>query len=116
METQLTDNDWQDVTPPQKHLNDRVIRLPRGKVLGGCSSTNATVWVRGHPENFNGWERQGCEGWGYADVLPYFKKCENVMYDGGCVLCGRLSTAELWRYCVGYRRYETRLVEALAAL
>ena len=42
METQLTDNDWQDVTPPQKHLNDRVIRLPRGKVLGGCSSTKGS--------------------------------------------------------------------------
>mgnify|MGYP003878672927 CR=1 FL=1 len=78
--TQLTEQDWQDATPPQKHLNDRIVRLPRGKVFGGCSSTNATVYVRGHPENFNGWARDGCEGWSYDEVLPFFKKAENCRY------------------------------------
>ena len=89
MDLQLTEQDWQDETPPQAHLNDRVIRLPRGKVLGGCSNLNCTVYVRGNAENFNGWEREGCEGWGYKDVLPYFKKAENIM----CVTAQRCCCA-----------------------
>ena len=63
-------------TEPQKHLNNRKIYLPRGKVLGGCSSTNAMAYVRGNKQDYNDWANQGCQGWGYQDVLPYFKKSE----------------------------------------
>lgn len=64
-------------TEPQKHALNRKIYLPRGKVLGGCSSTNAMAYVRGNKEDYNDWEKLGNKGWGYKDVLPYFKKSEN---------------------------------------
>jgi choline dehydrogenase len=64
-------------TEPQEHALNRKIYLPRGKVLGGCSSTNAMVYVRGNKEDYNDWAAMGNKGWGYADVLPYFKKSEH---------------------------------------
>ncbi len=69
--------DWGFSTAPQQHVNNREIYLPRGKTLGGCSSTNAMAYVRGHKEDFNDWEKLGNKGWGYNDVLPYFIKSEN---------------------------------------
>lgn len=62
---------------PQAHLNNRRIYQPRGKVLGGCSSTNAMAYIRGQREDFDHWKSLGNEGWGYEDVLPYFKKSEH---------------------------------------
>lgn len=79
-DNQLTPLDWQFKTTPQPQQNGRVGNWPRGKVLGGCSSINAMVYVRGCAENYDSWERDGCEGWGYKDVLPYFKKSENCTY------------------------------------
>lgn len=64
-------------TTPQPHLQNRKIYHPRGKVLGGCSSTNAMAYVRGHREDYNHWMLQGNEGWGYDDVLPYFIRSEH---------------------------------------
>lgn len=64
-------------TEPQPHLANRRIYHPRGKVLGGCSSTNAMAYIRGQREDFDSWAAAGCDGWSYNDVLPYFKKSED---------------------------------------
>jgi choline dehydrogenase len=68
---------WGYMTEPQKNLNNRQITAPRGKVLGGSSSINGLVYVRGHSQDFNRWEELGARGWSYADVLPYFKRMEH---------------------------------------
>jgi choline dehydrogenase len=68
--------DWGFSTEPQEHVNDRKLYLPRGKTLGGCSSTNAMAYVRGNKEDYDEWASMGNQGWGYHDVLPYFKKSE----------------------------------------
>jgi choline dehydrogenase len=62
---------------PQKNLDNRKIYQPRGKVLGGCSSTNAMAYIRGQREDYDHWESLGNEGWNYKEVLPYFKKSEH---------------------------------------
>ncbi len=62
---------------PQPHLNNRRIYQPRGKVLGGSSSTNAMAYIRGQHQDYNHWASLGCKGWGYEEVLPYFKKSEH---------------------------------------
>ncbi|MFL0685069.1 MAG: GMC family oxidoreductase [Algoriphagus aquaeductus] len=69
--------DWGFWTEPQEFVNHRRLYLPRGKTLGGSSSTNAMAYVRGHRTDFDEWEKWGNEGWGYDSVLPYFKKSEN---------------------------------------
>ena len=68
--------DWAFWTEPQKHISNRKLYIPRGKTLGGSSSTNAMAYVRGNKEDFNEWASLGNKGWGYEDVLPYFKKSE----------------------------------------
>ena len=72
---------WKYSTVPQKGLNGRVIYFPRGKVLGGSSSTNAMVHLRGNRLDFDGWAELGARGWSYADCLPYFKRSES--WSGG---------------------------------
>ncbi|MHA6645504.1 choline dehydrogenase [Mesorhizobium sp. A623] len=67
---------WNYLSVPQKHLNDRSIVIPRGKVLGGSSSINGMVYVRGNPMDFDRWAEQGATGWSYAEVLPYFLRSE----------------------------------------
>ena len=69
--------DWGYYSEPQKHLLNRKIYLPRGKTLGGCSSTNAMAYVRGNREDYNDWAKLGNKGWGYEEVLPYFLKSEH---------------------------------------
>jgi choline dehydrogenase len=64
-------------TEPQPFLNNRKIYHPRGKVLGGSSSTNAMAYIRGQREDYDAWVANGCGGWSFEDVLPYFKKSEN---------------------------------------
>ena len=64
-------------TEPQKHLDNRKIYHPRGKVLGGSSSTNAMAYIRGQREDYDHWKSLGNEGWGFQDVLPYFRKSEH---------------------------------------
>lgn len=68
---------WHYDTVPQKGLNGRLGMQPRGKVLGGSSSINAMMYIRGAQWDYNNWEAQGNDGWGYQDVLPYFKKAEH---------------------------------------
>jgi choline dehydrogenase len=67
---------WPFWTEPEPHLNNRKLPIPRGRVLGGSSSINGMFFMRGHSLDFDTWRQMGCEGWGYADVLPYFKKME----------------------------------------
>ena len=72
-----TPYNWRYETTPQKHCNDRRMYWPRGKTLGGSSSINAMLYVRGHASDYDHWRQLGNEGWSYDDVLPYFKKAEN---------------------------------------
>jgi choline dehydrogenase len=72
-----TEVDWLYQTEPQAHLNNRVVDWNRGKVLGGSSSINNMVYIRGHRWDYDRWAELGNEEWSYADVLPYFKKSEN---------------------------------------
>ena len=69
--------DWGFASEPEPHLNGRVLATPRGKVLGGSSSINGMVYVRGHARDFDHWAEAGAAGWGHADVLPYFKRMEH---------------------------------------
>lgn len=69
--------DWDYSTGPEPHLNGRELYVPRGKSLGGSSSMNAMMYVRGRPLDYDGWRDAGCEGWGFSDVLPYYRRMEN---------------------------------------
>ncbi|MBB5750266.1 GMC family oxidoreductase [Micrococcus sp. TA1] len=71
-----SDVDWNYFTEPQPELNDRRVHLPRGKVLGGSHALNATIWVRGDRADFDGWAQDGCTGWSWDEVLPYFRAIE----------------------------------------
>ena len=68
--------DWRYFTEAEPHLDGRRLHTPRGKVLGGSSSINGLVYVRGNPLDFERWQAQGASGWGYQDVLPYFRRAE----------------------------------------
>ena len=68
---------WGFETEPEPHLGGRRLATPRGKVMGGSSSINGMVYVRGHARDFDAWEEMGAKGWGYRHVLPYFKRLEN---------------------------------------
>ncbi len=78
----MTRYDWGFQTEPEPHLENRRLACPRGKVIGGSSSINGMVYVRGHARDFDNWVQLGATGWSYADVLPYFKRMEN-WHDGG---------------------------------
>ena len=67
---------WFYHTEPERQLNNRQLYWPRGKVLGGSSSLNAMVYIRGHAKDFDRWETEGATGWNYQSVLPYFKRSE----------------------------------------
>lgn len=69
--------DWGFTSEPEPHLGGRTLVTPRGKVIGGSSSINGMVYVRGHAHDFDHWAESGATGWSYADVLPYFKRMEH---------------------------------------
>ncbi len=73
---------WGYSTEPDPNLNFRTMYWPRGKVLGGSSSINGLIYVRGQPEDYDGWQALGCEGWSYEEVLPYFMRAENQVRGG----------------------------------
>lgn len=77
--------DWGFRTEPEPHLGGRTLATPRGKVIGGSSSINGMVYVRGHARDFDTWADMGAQGWSYADVLPYFRRMESWhgQADGG---------------------------------
>ncbi|NER26687.1 MAG: choline dehydrogenase, partial [Symploca sp. SIO1C4] len=72
-----TEYDWAYYTETQSHLNNRQLYWPRGKVLGGSSSINAMIYIRGHRCDYDYWDKLGNSGWSFSQVLPYFQKCEN---------------------------------------
>jgi choline dehydrogenase len=69
--------DWGYRTAPQAHCHDRELQWPRGKVLGGSSSLNGMIYIRGHRSDYDTWAYLGCAGWSYEDVLPVFKRSED---------------------------------------
>jgi choline dehydrogenase len=69
-------SDWGYKTVPQPHMDGREMPWTRSKITGGCSSVNGMLYIRGHRDNYDGWRDLGNPGWGYDDVLPYFKKSE----------------------------------------
>ncbi|PXX92698.1 choline dehydrogenase [Marinobacter vulgaris] len=73
---------WQFETEPEPYLDNRRMHCPRGKVLGGSSSINGMVYVRGHARDFDEWQQQGADGWDYRHCLPYFKKAETWAFGG----------------------------------
>ncbi len=73
---------WQFETEPEPFLDNRRMHCPRGKVLGGSSSINGMVYVRGHARDFDEWQSHGAEGWSYAHCLPYFRKAETWAFGG----------------------------------
>ncbi|MEO1108156.1 MAG: GMC family oxidoreductase N-terminal domain-containing protein [Pseudomonadota bacterium] len=73
---------WGWSTVPQKHMQNKVFNYTQAKVIGGGSAINAQIYTRGAAQDYDNWRQMGCEGWGYDDVLPYFKKSEdNDSYD-----------------------------------
>lgn len=68
---------WGWHTVPQRHMNDRVFRYTQARVIGGGSTMNAQIYTRGNALDYDEWRQMGCTGWGYADVLPYFRKSED---------------------------------------
>lgn len=71
---------WRFETEPEEATGNRVISVPRGKGLGGSTLINGMIYVRGQPQDYDGWAQRGCTGWSFDDVLPYFRKLED--YDG----------------------------------
>lgn len=69
--------DWGYVSEPDPHAGNRTFGLTRGRVLGGSSSINGMIYVRGIPQDYDGWRQLGCEGWSWSDVLPYFRASES---------------------------------------
>jgi choline dehydrogenase len=74
--------DWGYSSEPEPHLGGRRLACPRGKVIGGSSSINGMVYVRGHARDYDHWAESGADGWAYADVLPYFKRMETWHGEG----------------------------------
>lgn len=81
MELQGSAEDWDYLTVPQPGCGGRELRIPRGKVLGGSSSINGMIYIRGHRSDYDHWAYLGNHGWAYEDVLPLFKRSED--FDGG---------------------------------
>ncbi|MEH2275871.1 MAG: GMC family oxidoreductase N-terminal domain-containing protein [Nostoc sp.] len=106
--------DWGYFSQPEPYLNNRKIFCPRGKVLGGSSSINSMVYIRGNHHDYDHWHSLGNPGWSYQDVLPYFKKSENQQrgadaYHG---VDGELSVTDLQESAVVSQRF----VEAAVAI
>ncbi|MEA2466812.1 MAG: choline dehydrogenase, partial [Thermoleophilaceae bacterium] len=72
-----TDVDWDYATAPEDGCNGRMMFLPRGKTLGGSSSINAMVYIRGARQDYDGWRDAGNPGWGYDELLPLFRRSED---------------------------------------
>ena len=71
---------WRTYTEPERELHGNKLYWPSGRILGGSSSVNGLVFVRGHPAKYDDWSASGCPGWSYADLLPYFRKVEDCRF------------------------------------
>ena len=80
---------WNFTTEPEKGTGERRMEWPRGRVMGGSSSINGMLYVRGAPADFDGWAQMGNRGWSYDDVLPYFKKSEHYVQGGDSEVRGQ---------------------------
>jgi choline dehydrogenase len=80
---------WNYTTEPETGSGERRIAWPRGRTLGGSSSINGMLYVRGAPADFDGWAQMGCRGWSYDDVLPYFMKSEHYVQKGDPTVRGQ---------------------------
>ena len=69
--------DWGYYTVPQKHVNNRVMFVPRAKSIGGCTTVNGMIYTRGHRTDYDHWAQLGNRGWDYDSILPYFRRAEN---------------------------------------
>ncbi len=109
-----TEVDWAYFSEPEPYLNNRKIFCPRGKVLGGSSSINFLMYIRGNPHDYNQWQELGNPGWSYQDLLPYFKKSEHSSR-GACEyhgVDGELSVTDIISPAVVSQRF----VDAAVAL
>ncbi len=77
------DYDWGYASEADDKVGGRSIPLPRGRVVGGCSSVNGMIYMRGNSGDYDHWRQLGCAGWGYDDVLPYFRKMETSWRGSG---------------------------------
>ncbi|MCC5958945.1 MAG: GMC family oxidoreductase [Rhodobacteraceae bacterium] len=93
MQVGASRHDWGHHYAAHPATLNRAIPIPRGRVLGGCGTTNAMMWYRGHPADYDRWRDLGCTGWGFAECLPAFRACEDWAGEdrGGadCALRGR---------------------------
>lgn len=105
--------DWAYMSEPEPYLDGRKMYLPRGRVLGGSSSINLMIYIRGNPHDYDHWQGLGNPGWSYQDVLPYFKKSENQQrgaseYHG---VDGELSVTDIMSPAVVSQRFVDACVE-----
>ena len=101
---------WMFESEPEKELNNRTLYQPRGKVLGGTSSINGMVYMRGTSTDYDGWRQRGCEGWDWDSVLPFFKKAEDQERGAGRVPRRRAARCTCRTRCA--RRSATRWSQA----
>jgi choline dehydrogenase len=83
-----TDIDWEYYTEPQTAMHDRELYWTRGKTLGGSSSVNAMIYIRGHPVDYDRWADRGNEGWSYDEMVPYFRRSEQFAGSGDAAYHG----------------------------
>ncbi len=101
--------DWMMKTAPEPGLNGRALVYPRGKVLGGCTSINGMIYMRGQASDYDGWRQMGLTGWGWDDVLPYFRRSE-AHHAGETAMHGAKGE---WR--VAKQRLRWEILEAMQA-
>ncbi|MCS4245105.1 choline dehydrogenase [Rhizobium sp. BIGb0125] len=99
--------DWMMRTAAEAGLNGRSLAYPRGKVLGGCTSVNGMIYMRGQAADYDGWRELGNDGWGWSDVLPYFKRSEDFHGPQGDMH----STGGPWK--VSRQRLKWKILEAV---
>ena len=80
---------WNYYAEPEPQIGNRSLHWPRGRVLGGTSSINGMLYVRGNPSDYDGWAQMGCRGWSYDEVLPFFKQAESYVQKGDPAVRGQ---------------------------
>ena len=94
-------SDWMFKTEPEPGLNGRSLNYPRGKVIGGSSAINAMIYMRGQAADYDHWRQLGLAGWGWDDVLPYFKRHEDHFLGASARMASAANCASRRRACAG---------------